>query len=231
MQARMSSQRMPGKVLKDLHGKPMILRQIERIYQSQLIDKVVVATSDQHSDRMLKETLERAGVAVFTGSLDNVLERFLMCMDENPSTNIIRLTADCPLIDAGVIDQVISMHVSEEKDYTSNTINRTFPRGLDVECISTEALRRLGKMNLSPSEKEHVTLGIHNHKDSFTTCSVTDKNDFSHHRWTVDYPEDFEFVYQIYSLLYNKNPLFGREDIIQELRNNPGLTRLEEHIQ
>ena len=228
VQARMSSTRLPGKVLKDVLGEPMILRQLERIGRSKLIDRVSVATSREPSDDILADTLTASGVEVFRGSLDDVLSRFQALRHQYNPEHIVRLTADCPLTDPEVIDGIIEQHRSSRADYTSNVIERTFPRGLDAEVFTVAALDRLSTLRLSEQEHEHVTLGFYKRPDQFSLTNYAGSQDNSHLRWTVDNPEDYEFTKWAYSRLYPANPAFTSADLIELLEENPERILIED---
>lgn len=225
LQARCSSTRLPGKVLKPILGVPMILRQLERVQRSTELDSVIVATSRDETDDELVNLLESNGVVVRRGSLNNVLSRFIQIADEFEPETIVRLTGDNPLADPHVIDVVIRSHKESRADYSSNSRIRTFPYGLDVECVSNAALQELLTFDLSESEKEHVTLGIYERPERFTVNSVVQETDNSELRWTVDYPGDFEFVEGVYAHLYPLKPDFDQNDVLQLLSQNPGMAR------
>lgn len=228
VQARMSSTRLPGKVLKDVLGKPMILRQLERIGRSTLIGRVIVATSNEPSDDILAETLASAGVEVFRGSLDDVFSRFQTLRHQYDPEHIVRLTADCPLTDPSVIDGIIEQHMESGADYTSNVIERTFPRGLDAEVFTVAALDRLSELELSEPEHEHVTLGFYKRPDQFSLTNYAGNENHSHLRWTVDNPEDYEFTKWVYQELYPHNPAFTSADIIELLEKHPERILIED---
>jgi spore coat polysaccharide biosynthesis protein SpsF len=228
IQARMSSNRLPGKVLKDVLGKPMVIRQLERISRSKLIDQIVVATSIESSDNPLADALAEAGYQVFRGSLDDVLSRFQkLRISQNPE-HIVRLTADCPLTDPEVIDGIIEQHMRTGVDYTSNVISRTFPRGLDAEVFTVEALDRLSKLELSDPEHEHVTLGFYKRPGEFTLTNFAGSENNSHLRWTVDNPEDYDFALWVYSELFPKKPDFQSRDILKLLEKHPERVLIED---
>lgn len=223
----MSSSRLPGKVLADVVGQPMIIRQIERIERSGLVDQVVVLTSRDSSDDELYTLLKGRGVEAFRGDLNDVLARFQAALREYPCKTALRLTADCPLIDPGVIDQTILSHLASGADYTSNSLVRRFPRGLDCEVFDPATLFNLERFDLSRDEREHVTLGIYNRSSVFELNSFENSIDESRRRWTVDYPKDLKFVRLVYSALYKNNPTFVSEDIRNLLRKNPQLENFE----
>lgn len=230
LQGRVSSTRLPGKVIKDLHGKPMILRQIERIKQSHQIDKLVVATSLDPSDDQLVSLLIDAGIDVRRGPLDDVLERFGLVVDEFNPDVIVRLTADCPLTDPQVIDRLITEHVLIKSDYTSNTLEPTFPDGLDVECVSSSAFAELRTTFLSAPEREHVTMGLYSNPEKFSLCSVTQVPNLSNLRWTVDVQEDLDFVRLVYAHLYDENKYFGQTEILDLLQQHPEISRTDDEV-
>jgi spore coat polysaccharide biosynthesis protein SpsF len=190
-----------------------------------MLDQLVVATSTDPSDDKLADALESDAVIVRRGPLDDVAERFSRVISEFQPETIVRLTADCPLADPNVIDEVINEHLNSDADYSSNTIVRTYPQGLDVECVKNTAFGALMKIELTPSEREHVTLGIYKRPEMFSLRSVTQQTDHSTLRWTVDLPEDLAFVREIYDHLYAGNPNFGQDDILNFLAENPEFNR------
>lgn len=221
LQARMSSTRLPGKVLKPLAGAPMILRQIERVRRARRIDRLVVATSDDASDDELARTLAVADVAVHRGSLDDVLARFTGALAAfGPADHVVRLTGDCPLADPAVIDATIDAVIAAGADYGSNTPpdapfpdGRTFPKGLDVECMAADALRAAAGRVATPEEREHVTWALHRRPDLYRQAFLSQAADEGEVRWTVDYPDDYAFVAAVYDALYRANPAFTSDDI------------------
>lgn len=227
LQVRTSSSRLPGKALRPLLGTPLVLRVTERIGRARLLDQLVVATSVDPSDDELAAVLERAGLLVRRGSLTDVLDRFLHVIEEFDPETVVRLTADNPFVDPEVIDLVIDAHREGAADYTSNSLTRTFPRGLDVEVVRATSLRQLGGMNPSEEEREHVTMGVYRRPESFSIEQVVQATDQSELRWTVDYPKDFAFAEAVYRELYPQNPSFGRDDVIRLLEGAPDLRYTE----
>lgn len=221
----MSSTRLPGKVLAPVLGEPMIVRQLERIARSELIQQTVIATSTHESDDPLAEELARRGFTVRRGSLSDVLERFLMIVEEFEPSHVVRLTGDCPLTDPEVIDTVIRSHLEVAADYTSNALHRTFPHGLDAEIVRADALRRLRDHDLTEAEREHVTLGVYSRPAEFLLNSVGRSEDLSALRWTVDYPADLEFVRSVYRGLQDRVPYFTTDDVLGFLHEHPELNR------
>ncbi|MDP3299887.1 MAG: glycosyltransferase family protein, partial [Phenylobacterium sp.] len=173
LQARLSSTRLPGKVLLPLAGAPMLLRQIERVRRARRVDQIVVATSLEPSDDPLVDVLKEAGLAVHRGPLADVLARFVGALDVWPADHVVRLTGDCPLIDPEVIDATIALHLGEGADYTHNRYDPSgYPKGQDVEVISAAALRRTAAQDRSPEAREHVTWAVRNAPDLYRVARL-----------------------------------------------------------
>ncbi len=221
LQARVSSSRLPGKVLRPLLGQPMIARQIERLHRARTLDALVLATSTDPSDDALARWAEEAGVPVYRGSLDDVLDRFVCAARPYAPRHVTRLTGDCPLADPAVIERVVARHLESGADYTSNTIEPTWPDGLDVEVMTMAALETAAREASAQYQREHVTQLIVRQPGRFRLENVRADNDLSALRWTVDEPADFELVEAIYAALYPSNPAFGTADILAFLQHNP----------
>ena len=222
LQARMTSSRLPGKVLAPVLGEPMIFRQIERLSRARKIDRLVVATSIDPSDDPLAEACEGRGVAAFRGSLDDVLDRFAGALGLFPdASTVIRVTADCPLTDWTVVDRVIGHLEASGADYVSNTpAERTYPHGLDVEVMRREALMDAWRDGRDPYEREHVTPYIYRRPETYRLEFVSRTPSLAHLRWTVDYPADLEFVRDVYARLYPADPAFGSDAVVALARNS-----------
>jgi len=224
LQARMSSSRLPGKVMQDLAGAPMILRQIERVRRASRIDRLVVATSTDASDDPLAELLEAAGTDVHRGPLDDVLERFVGALDAYPADHVVRLTGDCPLSDPNVIDATIARHLETRADYTNNRAEPVgFPKGQDVEVFTAETLRRAHAEAATPEEHEHVTWGIRQAPQRYRLERLNPPVDEGEVRWTVDRPDDLEFVRAVFEALYARDPAFTSDDLRTFVRARPEL--------
>ena len=230
LQARTSSSRLPGKVLAPLADQPMILCQLERIKRARTIDSIIIATSVDQTDDALAETVRAAGYDVVRGPLEDVLGRFVKVLDEYPATTVVRLTADCPLISPAVIDLVVNEFHASGADYLSNTMTPTFPDGLDVEVVKASVLREVAQASTDPHEREHVTLGVYRRHETYVVRNFVDPagRDNSHLRWTVDNPDDFAFVAAIYAALWQSNPTFDYEDVLDYLDENPHLHRTDD---
>lgn len=230
LQARTSSSRFPGKVLKPLHGKPMILRQLERIERSTTIDRFLVATSDETSDDELARICADAGMEVFRGSLNNVLDRYYQAALLHQPQHVVRLTGDCPLIDPEIIDAIVTYHLDGAFDYTSNTIEPTFPDGLDVEVCTFKALEEAWLKAALPSEKEHVMPFIHKRPNRYKLGSYISETDLSDLRWTVDERQDFELISILYDALYPNSPRFTTKEILRYIEQRPELRLLNSNF-
>lgn len=216
IQARMSSSRLPGKVLKPVKNMTILEYELERVKQSVEIDKIVVATSDDASDNIIEEILSRKYIDVYRGSLNNVLERFYKCsLNYNPD-HVIRITADCPLIDPKITDAVIKLHLESDADYTSNVLPRTFPDGLDIEVMKFSTLEKVYNCAKEQDEIEHVTKYIHKYPDKFKISNLKYHTDLSNVRWTLDTLEDYEKLKQIIESFENNT--FCLEDIITKFK-------------
>lgn len=213
LQARMSSTRLPGKVMRPLVGRPMIERQLERLRRSTGL-RLVVATSTDASDDPLAKHLHDIGVAVFRGSLHDVLDRFVgAARTFGAEGQLVRLTADCPLADPGVIDDCVRLRAELGVDYASNGQRRTYPRGLDVEVFTLDALLTADREATDPYDREHVTPFLYRNPERFTQGELVQARDESNLRWTVDTPDDFAFVERVYDALYPRKPDFTSDDI------------------
>lgn len=228
LQARMSSTRLPGKVLKPILGRPMLARQLERLSRCRSLDRLVVATSDRSDDDPIADVCDAEDIAVFRGSLNDVLDRFYKCaqqQDDKPMV-VVRLTADCPLADPTLIDNVVATFQESNFDYVSNCDPPTYPDGLDVEVFSLRALATAWREAVLPSHREHVTPFIRKQPERFSVGNYAAEIDRSHMRWTVDEFEDYKFVCRVFELLYPVNPAFGIDDVLGILADMPELADL-----
>ena len=226
IQARMGSTRLPGKVLADIAGKPMLARIVSRVEQATLIQKVVVAISDATEDGRVAEFCERQKIAVFRGSEQNVLDRFYHAAKSQQADIVVRITADCPLIDPEVIDRVISAYLRGECDYASNTLVYTYPDGLDTEVFSFAALEISWRDARRAADREHVTPFLRTSR-RFRLRNVESELGRStrHLRWTVDQPCDLEFVSSVYAY-FGPAKKFGWRDVLGLLDAQPALGQL-----
>ena len=228
LQARTSSSRLPGKVLKPILGRAMLELQIERLARVQAFDRLIVATSSSQSDDQLEVLCNGIGVYCYRGSLEDVLDRVYCAARPFEPSHVVRLTGDCPLADSNVVDDLIAFHLTGKFDYSSNTITPTWPDGLDAEVCSTHALEVAWNEARTPSEREHVTPFIYNRPERFRLGDFRNDEDLSSFRWTVDEPEDFAFVERVYAELYPHDPAFTSADILKLMIELPTLTHIND---
>lgn len=224
IQARFSSSRLPGKVLKPMQGIPMLQHVVNRVQACQYIDKAVVLTSDQTSDDPLAKFCQQQNIEVFRGPLNDVLGRYWLAAQHYQPQHIVRITADCPLLDPTIIDAVIEMHLQQNNDYTANCLQYTLPDGLDCEVFSFDTLKALAYQADKQSWREHVTLMLRQNKlhGVLKVESWQHQQDLSRWRLTVDYPQDFDFVAAIYQQ-FGDQYLFGLADIVELFKRDVAL--------
>ena len=233
IQARMGSTRLPGKILKTVMNKTLLEYQLERVQQSVLIEEIIVATTEKEHDDAIVGLCNLLGVKVYRGSENDVLSRYYEAAIEFKADLIVRLTSDCPLIDPVIIDQVIQLHLDQEAgiDYTSNTLARSFPRGLDTEVFSFKALEKAHENASLDSDREHVTAYLYTNHIQFQIANLKSIKNLGNHRWTVDTEEDFELIKRIIGTLYPDNPQFSMQDVVDLLDENPTWLEINAHIE
>jgi glutamate-1-semialdehyde 2,1-aminomutase/spore coat polysaccharide biosynthesis protein SpsF len=226
IQARMSSSRFPGKVLEELSGRPMLWHVVDRVRKARGLDKVVVATTSEAADDAIACFCEKEGIGCFRGSEQDVLDRFDQASKANAADVVVRVTADCPLIDPAVIDKVIARFERGDCDYVCNVLRYTYPDGLDTEVFSFSALERAWREAVKPSEREHVTPYLRT--DGFRTANVESEIPVSptQYRWTVDHPEDLKFVRKVYES-FPANGNFGFRELFDLLKKRPDLATIQ----
>jgi len=226
----MGSTRLPGKVLADLDGHSMVERVVRRCEQIQSLDNVVVAIPDSPSDDILADFLESRAFAVFRGPEHDVLARYHLAAEALGADVVVRVTADCPLLDPEVSQAVIAAFLRRGADYASNTVIRTYPRGLDTEVFSVAALRRASRDATEPADREHVTRYIWSNPGIYRLVHVRARHNRSSLRWTVDTPEDLAFVRAVLIELRAMGDNFRYRDVLALLRRKPNLTRINAHV-
>jgi glutamate-1-semialdehyde 2,1-aminomutase/spore coat polysaccharide biosynthesis protein SpsF len=227
IQARMGSSRLPGKTLAELAGRPMLWHVVNRVRRAERVDKVVVATTDQAADDPIAQFCEQQGIGCFRGSEQDVLDRFYQAAGTYGADVVIRITADCPLIDPSVVDKVLARFERGDCDYACNVLRYTYPDGLDTEVFSFVALERAWREARKLSEREHVTPYLRT--ENFRNANVESEAPVSpwQYRWTVDHPADLEFVRKVYAA-FSGNGHFGFQDVFQLLRERPDLATIQE---
>lgn len=230
VQTRMSSTRLPGKVLQDLEGKSVLARVVERLRRARLLNEVVIATTDRPADDVILQECRRLPVSASRGDEENVLDRYYRTAQLFKADVVVRITSDCPLIDPEITDKTIAAFLEAKPDYASNVRERTYPRGLDTEVFTFDALARTWQMAGKPYERVHVTPYIYEHPQEFRVLSVTGDKDYSSHRWTVDTPQDLEFLRAVYARLRDK-PNFLWTDVLDVLDREPELIEINRSIE
>jgi spore coat polysaccharide biosynthesis protein SpsF len=230
IQARMGSLRLPNKVLLPLAGKSVIEHVVERVRRCKLIDEVIVATSIDSNNLSLIKLCSENGIRIFIGSENDVLDRFYQLAKLIKPEHIVRITADCPLIDPSVISKVVSTHLNTGADYTSNTMIPTYPDGLDLSIFNYKALKESWKKSKLLSEREHVTPYIRKNCQIFKHINVQNNVDLSNKRWTLDEDEDYVLLQHIFNELYSNNPFFEMNDILNFLSKNTNLEKINSHF-
>lgn len=230
IQARTGSTRLPNKVLMKVMGKSILEYVIERAGKARGIEQVIVATSKKKEDSEIVSLCKNINIKVFCGFEDDVLGRFYQAAKEFDASHIVRITADCPFIDPGIIDVVIEKYFNSSADYCSNILKETFPDGEDVEVFSFNALASAWRNASLGSEREHVTPYIRKRPQEFKLANVENSINLSSKRWTLDQKEDFEFIKKVLEALYPGNPEFSMDDILKFLEQNPGLEKINSGI-
>ena len=211
-------------------GRPMLALQLERVRRARTLDRIVVATSITTADDAIAELCATLGMECFRGSLEDVLDRFYHAAVKYEAEQVVRLTGDCPLADPGVIDLVVRQHLEQGLDYTANIFPPTWPDGLDVEAVRFACLAEAWREARLPSEREHVTYFLDTRPERYRYGNVAGTEDRSGLRWTVDDPEDFALVREIYELLYPANPAFTTKEIYALLDERPELCAINAAI-
>lgn len=226
LQARMSSSRLPGKVMIPINDRPMIHWQIQRILNASKITELVVATSNHESDDILANYLSELQIEVVRGSLENVSDRFNQSLINRDADYFLRLTGDCPIIMPEIIDEMITEFESDPTDYFSNTLELTFPDGLDVEIISRSAFQSLSKINQTDQEREHVTLGLYSRPHEFSLSNFRSPINLGNRRWTVDTLEDMEFIKLVFQYFKGRETTFNLKDMLLAEELTPEFRRI-----
>lgn len=224
----MGSKRLPGKALLRASGQSLIRHMVNRVRRASYLKDLWIVTSEHRDNDLLVSEMLGIGAPVFRGSEDDVLSRFASVVEKTDAELIVRLTGDCPLHDPEIIDGVIAYAIEHVDcfDYVSNALNPTYPDGLDVEVFTRDSLFRAAKEATSFLEREHVTPFIHRYHDGpgpFRVGHFLGPADFSHLRWTVDEPEDYLVVKEIFEALFPVNPQFGWLDVLSLVTRRPEL--------
>jgi len=230
IQARLRSTRLPSKPLMDLAGKTVLEHVIDRVSQSKLTGKLIIATTVNVADLPIVKVCVDMGVSVYRGCEEDPLERYYQAARLFGASHVVRIKSDCPMIDPEIIDEAIGVHLESGADYTSNTIQRTYPVGQDVEILTNETLTRVWQSALRFSEREHITIYIANNPGLFNIRYLKNVENLSGKRWTLDYPEDYELLRTIFNNVYRKKNNFRMKDVLDFLSKKPELEGLNSHI-
>lgn len=230
VQARMTSTRLPGKVMLPLGGQPMLARLVERLRRAGRIDTLVIATTTNASDDVLAGLSADLGVACHRGSEHDVLSRYAEAATACGATAVVRVTSDCPLLDPALLDRVIELYDRGGFDYVGNMQPPTWPYGMAVEVMAASVLFEADREATEPAEREHVTPFIYWRPDRYRLGNLASPQDLSHHRWTVDTPQDYELVTRIFDALYPARPEFALDDVLALLRQHPHWMEINQHI-
>ena len=229
VQARMGSTRLPGKVMKPLGGRPILWHVVNRLKSASMIDDIVVATTDQPSDDVIKEWCGLNGTGCYRGSQDDVLDRYFYAARNAGAKTVVRITSDCPLVDPALVDRAIRKFSEGGFDYVS--LDPSFPDGLDAEVFSFEALEKAYMAAALSSEREHVTPYIWKRTQLFRVCRIMSETDLSHMRWTVDDERDLKLVTAIYGGIDAGERVFHMDEVLRFLEKNPALLGLNAAIE
>ena len=229
IQARMGSTRLPGKVLMDLGGKTVLARVVDRLRRATLVNEILVATTDSIADDAIIQECRRIDVASFRGSEDDVLDRYYQAALLTTGEGIVRITSDCPLIDAQIADDTIRSFLDLRPDYASNSLQRTYPRGLDTEVMTRDALACAWREAQFPYQRAHVTPYLYENPGRFDILAVKGCFDYSDQRWTLDTPQDLAFIRAVYERLGNDDS-FTWHDAMVVLQREPELVELNRGV-
>jgi len=242
VQARMGSSRLPGKVLLPLVDKSVLAHVIQRIQVCKNIDITVVATTTNPIDDAIVTEAKKYDIFCFRGSEKNVLERYYMAAQCYQADTIVRITSDCPLLDPELLDEMIEsfkllVEIDHNLDYLSNTLERSYPRGLDIEIFTYRALVKAYKQAVKPYQKEHVTPYIYEHPEYFVAENYRLKKeyaaldvDISNYRWTLDTKADLALIKKIYEALYCSNRIFKTSQVLDLMLEHPKLASINSHV-
>ena len=230
IQARMTSTRLPGKVMLEVLGKPLLYYLIERLQSTASIGDIILTTTVNAQDDSVAKLGSALGIDIFRGSENNVLSRYYEAAKTFGAKHIMRITADCPLIDPDMLDKLVKFYFKNGFDFACNCNPPTLPDGLDAEIFTFQALEHAHEHAIRPSCLEHVTTYIRNHPNAFSLGSWSYPKNLSFLRWTVDEPDDFVLIKKIIEALYPLKKEFRFEDILNLLKQQPELIKINTHI-
>lgn len=232
IQARMSSERLPGKVMKTVKGRPLLGFLLRQLQSATALDQIVVATSRDPSDQLIVDYCEKSQVACYRGDLRDVLSRFDEAATAFQAEAIVRICADCPLLDPQIVDRLVLFYKKHQSplDYASNFRHRTYPRGQEVEIFSRKILALAQEKAAEAEEREHVTPYFYRHPEQFRLGEIFYSDNLSSQRWVVDTPEDFQFIERVLKSLPEESPCYHLEDVLKVLKEHPDWLALNAHV-
>ncbi|SCY58371.1 cytidylyltransferase domain-containing protein [Lysinibacillus fusiformis] len=230
-QSRMGSTRLPGKVLKKVNKKTLLDYQLDSLQKSKLLTQVVVATTTESSDDAIVKFCEKRHQAYFRGSENNVLERYYLTAKQYKADVVVRITSDCPVIDVEIVDHVIQQFINHQVDYASNTLERTYPRGMDTEVFSMKALEKAYAGASEQKELEHVTPFIYFRPQLFKLLSIKNDINYSKYRWTVDTDEDFKLIENLIGFLSLQSKEINLHNLLTAMDRHEDWYDINAHIE
>ncbi len=232
IEARMRSSRLPGKVLLPVLGRPLLSLMIERLQRCRNVDAIWVATTDHTDDAAIDDLARGMGVGCFRGSEQDVMDRVLQTACQAEADVIVETTGDCPLIDPEIVDRVVATFLKNDVDYCANVVERTYPRGMDVEVFRVSELKKIARLTTDPTDREHVSTYFYTHRDQYKLLNVPSDlpAEAVDVRLTVDTKEDLELITRVYETLYPHNRAFLLKDILRLFHQHPEWANINRNV-
>ena len=232
IEARMTSSRLPGKVLLPAAGKPMLQHLVERLRAVPSLDAVVIATTINSTDDAIEDFAHEVGVGCYRGSEDDVMARVVGAAESAQADLVVEITGDCPIIDPQIVEQTIRMFQANTADYVSNAHLRSYPDGMDIQVFPLQTLKDSAEKTCNPLDREHVTLHIRNHPDQYSHLHLVAPPEL---HWpdlglTLDEEDDYELLKKIIEHFEPEKPMFGCLDVVRLLRQNPDWIDINRHV-
>lgn len=229
--ARMGSSRLPGKVMLDLAGAPMLQRMLERVRRAALVDTVVVATTELPADDIIADLCLRLGCGCYRGAENDVLDRVLRAAESVGASDVVHLTGDCPFADPELIDRTIAFFRAHSFVYVGNNLNGTFSIGLDVRMFSTDALRDVARRTQDPIDRAHVTYYFYTHPEEYSVGGWDAPQGMpAHYRLTVDEFDDYRLAVAVFSAFRDQGTAFTTDQLITFLQTHPHIAGINRHV-
>jgi spore coat polysaccharide biosynthesis protein SpsF len=229
IQARTGSSRLPNKIFKLIEGKPLIYHITERVKRAQLLDKVIIATTNNSSDNSVEDWCNENNIAIYRGNENDVLNRYYNAAKAFDADVVVRITCDDPFKDPEIIDEVLNCFLQNECDFASNNNPPTYPEGLDVEVMSFKTLETMEQNATTEFEREHVTQYVYRNPGLFKIGNHPYFTNLSQLRWTIDTDNDLEMARKVYAQLYPKSPFFSFKDVLELTEQQPEITAINQN--